>query len=220
MSANSPKIISNQFGIHDKLTETVQKHMATIYRKPLAKFSIPAFIEAEKTWQACGKPLILDSGCGTGESTLRLARLYPSHFVLGIDKSAVRLQKAAGISASNLAFVRTDIFDFWRQAAAAGWRVERHYLLYPNPWPKKRDLKHRYHGHPAFPDLLRLGRYFEIRTNWEIYLQEFTTAVNLISGFLPQIERFEPVEFFSNFEKKFHRSGHVLYKSCFSFHNR
>ncbi|MCQ2097316.1 MAG: methyltransferase domain-containing protein [Fibrobacter sp.] len=41
--------------------------------------------------------VILDSGCGTGESTLHLARKFPGVPVIGIDKSAMRLNKAGNI---------------------------------------------------------------------------------------------------------------------------
>lgn len=37
--------------------------------------------------------LILDSGCGTGRSTLLLARQHPHALVVGVDKSGTRLSK-------------------------------------------------------------------------------------------------------------------------------
>ena len=219
MLANSPEIISNQHGIHEKLFETVQKHVRTRYCKPFAAYSIEAFERADKHRKRAQLPIILDSGCGTGESSYLLAQNFPRHLVVGLDKSASRLQKAARYMTENLIFIRTDIFDFWRQAVEAGWQVDRHYLLYPNPWPKKHDLKRRYHGHPVFPYLLQLGNYFEIRSNWKIYLQEFNAAAPQILEIAPEITEFIPEQFLSNFEKKFHLSRHRLYKSCFSIHN-
>jgi tRNA G46 methylase TrmB len=38
-------------------------------------------------------PIILDSGCGTGRSSIRLGTIYPNHIIIGIDRSIVRLQK-------------------------------------------------------------------------------------------------------------------------------
>ena len=35
--------------------------------------------------------LLLDSGCGTGDSTINIAKLHPDYMVLGIDKSSKRL---------------------------------------------------------------------------------------------------------------------------------
>lgn len=220
MFANSPEVASNQDDIHEKLATTVKKHIAVAYRKPIAAYSIEAFKIACKFCDQMERAIILDSGCGTGESSYALAQNYPHHCIIGLDKSARRLHKAQRFKSENLLFIRTDIFDFWRQAVKANWRIDRHYLLYPNPWPKKHDLKRRYHGHPAFPYLLRLGGDFEIRCNWRIYLQEFNMAVNLVAGFTPEITEFTPATYLTNFEKKFHLSGHRLFKSCFSIHNR
>ncbi len=50
--------------------------------------------DASKSCAPAGLCVILDSGCGTGESTLHLARKFPGVPVIGIDKSAMRLNKA------------------------------------------------------------------------------------------------------------------------------
>ena len=39
------------------------------------------------------KPIVLDSGCGTARSTIRLGKQYPDAIVLGIDRSLLRLTK-------------------------------------------------------------------------------------------------------------------------------
>lgn len=219
MHSNSRNIISNQMHVHEKLLEIVQKHLEKPYRKPLARYSESAFMNAEKIIHGAGKPLILDSGCGTGESTWNLAQMYPDHFVLGIDKSAHRLSKAESLledSDRNFAFVRADLFDFWPMAVGAGWQIDRHYLLYPNPWPKKKHLMRRYHAHPEFSTLLRMGTYFELRSNWLIYLQEFRLAVRHVLNIDAEITPIEPEIYLTNFEKKYHISGQSLYKICFS----
>jgi tRNA (guanine-N7-)-methyltransferase len=54
-----------------------------------------------------------------------------------------------------------------------------HYLLYPNPWPKPGHLARRVHGHPAFPLLPALGGRLELRSNWQIYVEEFGVALHL-----------------------------------------
>ena len=122
--------------------------------------------------------MVLDSGCGTGESTVLLARRYPDCLVVGVDKSAARLDKAPQLPA-NARLLRADLADIWRLMDDAGWKLAQHYLLYPNPWPKPAQLKRRWHGHPVFPDLLVLGGRLVLRSNFEVYVDEFARALEL-----------------------------------------
>jgi hypothetical protein len=57
----------------------------------------------------------------------------------------------------NVGFSHTDLVDYWRLMRKAYVRPARHYLFYPNPWPKIGHLPRRWHGHPVFPALLALG---------------------------------------------------------------
>ncbi len=211
---NSRRIVSNQQGVHPKLRELLEKHRRTHYRKPIAGHTAQAFERLQQAISEHQRPLIFDSGCGTGESTITLAKRYPEHFVIGLDKSALRLRKAEGKigAAGHVLFLRCDLFDLWRLAAQAGIVVDRHYLLYPNPWPRKEQVMRRYHGHPVFFDLLRLGRYFEMRSNWKIYVDEFALAFYLATGVRPEVSIWQAEEPISNFEKKYRNSGHDLYR--------
>ncbi|MEK7727241.1 MAG: SAM-dependent methyltransferase, partial [candidate division KSB1 bacterium] len=144
-----------------------------------------------------------------------IAAQFPEHFVLGIDKSAARIAKHHAYrnpAISNYALVRAEVMDFWRLAAQREWQVARHYLLYPNPWPKPSALKKRFHGHPVFLDLIKLGAYFELRSNWQIYLREFEAAYFHCTGAHGMLESFSPTTPTTPFEKKYLRSGHELFR--------
>ena len=128
--------------------------------------------------------VILDSGCGTGESTVNIALAHPDTPVIGIDKSVTRLTKAdSGAIPPNAFLVRAELLDFWRLAldrvTASCWSIPYHALYYPNPWPKQSEATRRFHLHPIFPTLLQLGDTIELRTNWEIYAREFAEAVQV-----------------------------------------
>jgi tRNA G46 methylase TrmB len=158
------------------------------------------------------RPVILDSGCGVGRSTRYLAERYPEHVVIGIDQSVHRLSKAQLDSLpANMLLIRANLVDFWRLAAGSRWQLNKHYLLYPNPWPKTEHLKRRWHGHPVFPDLLALGGQLELRTNWEIYALEMQQALEY-SGHSVVVNCFEPGNYLTPFEEKYHRSGQRLFK--------
>lgn len=210
-SLSSP-VSSNQTEPYEKLAEVVQRHQQTVFKKPIADFNQQAFAQAQKRLAEHGGPLILDSCCGVGQSTRLLAKQFPKHLVLGIDRSADRLERKLGDLPDNAYLIRADLVDFWRLAAAANWRPDYHFLLYPNPSPKKKDFKLRWHGHPVFKDLVALGGHFECRTNWRIYVEEMQQALKLMgvaADLQPLVVSDEPL---TPFEYKYANSGHELWQ--------
>lgn len=207
----SRQVTTNQQGPHEQLMAVVEKHRKYPFQKPLADFNRQAFAEAEAAWQGQGGRLILDSCCGVGASTRALAQQFPEHFVIGVDRSQDRLQRRLGALPDNAVLIRADLADFWRLALAAGWQPEYHFLLYPNPCPKKKDLKQRWHGHPVFPTLLALGGHLECRSNWRLYLEEMQQALAAfaVSASLEALQVQEPL---TPFERKYQASGQSLYR--------
>ena len=177
--------------------------------------SCRAFEDLHPIVEAAGRPLVLDSGCGTGESTRILARAFPDHLVIGVDKSESRLGCLAAPHCpwreGNAVWVRADLTTFWRLAVHAGLALDRHYLLYPNPWPKPGQLQRRWHAHPVVPDVLRLGGRLEMRTNWSVYADEFAFALSRLRDRVVEPAVFEVEEPLTPFERKYRDSGHVLY---------
>ena len=220
--ANSRVPSSAQETTHEHLATLLERHRHSSFRKPYADYNRLAFAASIERWQrlAPSLPLILDAGCGTGESSLMLATLFPGHYVIGVDQSASRLArritgKAGGLP-DNLDLVRADLVDYWRLLGDAGVRLDRHYLLYPNPWPKIGHLARRWHGHPVFPALLELGGVLECRTNWRIYIEELAFALARVSGREVAWAAFSPESPLTPFERKYQSSGHTLYRLQFS----
>ncbi len=221
MRANSSVPVSAQTGVHEHLPALLERHRRSPFLKPYADYNRAAFaasMERRQRVAPCA-PLILDSCCGVGESSLALARQFPDHYVIGVDQSAVRLRRhLEGREPSpdwppNVDFVRADLVDYWRLMRDAGIRLSRHYLLYPNPWPKIGHLSRRWHGHPVFPAMLELGGVLECRSNWRIYIEEFCLAVELLAQRRMDCEIYAPDQALTAFERKYLDSGHVLYRA-------
>ncbi|PLK47448.1 tRNA (guanosine(46)-N(7))-methyltransferase TrmB [Uliginosibacterium sp. TH139] len=214
MYANSRDIRSAQIAPHEHLAELVRRHCLHEFQKPVAPWNREAFEQAMTAWGG-GRPLLLDAGCGVGWSSLQLARRYPDHFVLGIDQSEDRLARGkpgAGDWPDNLCFVRADLVDFWALLRQSEIRLARHYILYPNPWPKIGHLARRWHGHAIFPTIVELGGVLESRSNWSIYLEELAQALRIVTNreaLLDQIDVEEPLTLF---ERKYRDSGQALYR--------
>ena len=212
---DSRKVSSSQEGIHPRLPALLDRHRSTTWQQPLHRPTVEAFKRLQTCLgPACG-PLVLDSGCGTGASTRRLAERFPECTVIGVDKSAKRLARGGTVAfphvENNAVWLRAELESFWRLAVSASWSLERHYLFYPNPWPKPGQLQRRWHAHPVFPVLLKLGGRIELRCNWKPYADEFAYALNQLAGSKIKpvvLENGDPV---SPFENKYRASGHPLY---------
>ncbi|WP_235015348.1 tRNA (guanosine(46)-N(7))-methyltransferase TrmB [Oceanicoccus sp. KOV_DT_Chl] len=211
---NSRIISSNQQGVHDKLDTIVRRHLKSPFRRPFPDYSLRAFEQAQQVVAQHRGPLILDSFCGVGESTINIAKTHPEALVIGIDKSSHRLDKHRqhfpNNDVQNYYLLQADIDDFWRLAVADGWRLQQHFLLYPNPWPKAAQLKRRVHGSPLFPALIQLGGKIELRSNWPIYVEEFAQALS-IAGFKATAHVYTPARSITPFERKYSESGQKLW---------
>ena len=200
---------SSQRDIHPRLAERVLGHCQHAWRQPLHDHSLLAF-QAVAADVAAADQVILDSGCGTGASTVRLAHQHPDALVIGVDKSVHRLARAPDLP-PNARLVRAELTDFWRLARASGWCLHRHCLFYPNPWPKPAHLGRRWHAHPVFPDLLGLGGRLELRTNFQLYAREFASAVAVVLSLHPEVVSLPVADAVSPFERKYAASGHELF---------
>jgi tRNA (guanine-N7-)-methyltransferase len=195
-------------------TAIVGTHLRTPWRRPVAEHAreararLEAFVGNDPWW--------LDAGCGTGASTARLARRAPPGTqVVGVDKSAARLARGPAEDDAML-LLRTDLADLWRLLAERGPYPERHFVLYPNPWPKAAHVRRRWHAHPVWPALLAVGPHLELRTNWEVYAREWARALEL-AGRAAAPERLAPPEpdaALTPHERKYAASGHGLWRVC------
>jgi len=219
----------NAAGKGDPVPEQVRDDIKSGVTSENAQDSAPEIVAT--VTKTAPRAVILDSGCGTGESTIHIARRFPHIPVIGIDKSCDRLNKAgnpvqtAGETIPQNAFwIRAELLDFWRLALdrvkAGEWHIPYHALYYPNPWPKQSEATRRFHMHPIFPTLLALGGVTELRTNWEIYAREFAEAARIVlseNGESTEIieikcETFTPASPETAFERKYRDAGQKLWK--------
>lgn len=186
--------------------------------------------------QDSGVSVTLDSGCGTGESTRR--RTAPGRWILGVDKSTARMARGAQqgseipvwgrgalptkedmtvATRAGALLARAELCELVLVMYARGCKVEQFDFMYPNPWPKSQHFGRRWYGHPIWPVALAVGQRVELRTNWEIYAQEFAYALGL---WVPQpagqgqCEAWSvaPDDALTAFERKYSLASHPLYR--------
>ena len=207
----SAVLSTDQLGLHPDLTKIVRRHQLHPWRKPCSAHTRDAFEKLLKRLERDDRPLILDSFCGTGMSTALLAAAHPDALVVGIDQSVHRLAKHQTNGAQNYLLLRAEAEPFWLCLVEAGITLHSHWLLYPNPWPKASQFKRRVHGHGAFPVLSKLGGALELRTNWDIFAQEFAQAAAVI-GIKGHTKSFISDSPMSLFERKYADRGHTLWR--------
>ena len=228
LMGDSKAIITNQTGIHEKLDEVVKKHLSHPFKKPYQAHTKQAFAEMDALVQAflTANPhgdVILDACCGVGQSTRILAQKKPQALVIGVDKSAHRINRNVegylegdSQSVQNYHLVRADLNDFYRLVKAANWPVAKHYILYPNPWPKSKHLQRRWHGSAVFPQMTSIGKELILRSNWPLYLQEFQQAAKQVDLFGNLSELAVNEQPLTPFEAKYQASGQTCWQLTLS----
>lgn len=115
-------------------------------------------------------PITLELACGRGEYTIGLARLFSDRNFIGVDIKGERIWKGSSIALQdqlhNVGFLRTQILTIETFFAPA--EVNEIWLTFPDPRPRKRDIKRRLTS-PRFMDmyknLLQKGGYLRLKTD-------------------------------------------------------
>jgi tRNA (guanine-N7-)-methyltransferase len=116
------------------------------------------------------RPITLELACGRGEYTIGLARLFPDRNFIGVDIKGERIWKGSTIALEeqlkNAAFLRTHILmieNFFEPG-----EVHEIWLTFPDPRPRKRDVKRRLTG-PRYLEiykrLLQPGGFVRLKTD-------------------------------------------------------
>jgi len=89
-------------------------------------------------------PLEVDLGCGDGSFLCALARARPEHDFLGIERLLGRVHSSAhkARDLANVRVLRLETFYTIRYLLPEN-SVSAFYLLFPDPWPKRRHQRRR-----------------------------------------------------------------------------
>lgn len=145
------------------------------------------------------RPVEIDLGCGKGRFLLARARRHPDTNFLGIDRMLRRIRKvdnkAGRAGRANIRLLRIEGYYAVTYLIPAG-RVAAYYILFPDPWPKKRHHDHRLFN-PAFIEALHRtlvpGGRLHVATDHLPYFEEMCATL-LASGRFDRAEAFVPEE--------------------------
>ncbi|MCA8878512.1 MAG: tRNA (guanosine(46)-N7)-methyltransferase TrmB [Rhodobacteraceae bacterium] len=135
-------------------------------RRPL---DLPALFGARPVW--------LEIGFGGGEHLVHQAQLHPEVGLIGcepyINGVAMLLGKIRSAGVANLRIHPGDVRDLFDVLPPAA--IDRAFLLYPDPWPKKRHHRRRFVTPEHLGPLARVlapGAVFRIATDIPDYVRQ------------------------------------------------
>ena len=164
-------------------------------------------------------PLQVDLGCGDGSFLCELAQLHPDKDFLGIDRLVGRVAKACRKAAAleNVRILNVE------SSYAVGYllpekSVETFYLLFPDPWPKRRHQRRRI----VTPDFLESihraladGGFLLIATDQLDYFEQIQRVGENHSGFAIVDVNASPTRTDlpqTKFERRFSALGAPIYR--------
>ena len=160
-------------------------------------------------------PLHVDLGCGDGSFLCELAQRYPDQNFLGIERLVGRVAKACRKASAmeNVRLLNVESSYAIRYLLPER-SVETFYLLFPDPWPKRRHHRRRIVKtdflnsiHRALAD----DSVFRIATDQSDYFQQIRALTENHSGFA--IVDAEDVELpLTKFERRFRGLGAPIHR--------
>lgn len=101
-------------------------------------------------------PIVFELGCGRGEYTIGLARRFPEANFVGVDVKGSRIWKGSTLAEEehldNAAFLRIRILEI--EKSVADNELSEIWITFPDPRPKKRDIKRRLTS-PRYMDIYK-----------------------------------------------------------------
>lgn len=127
-------------------------------------------------------PKVLEIGAGMGDNTIAMAKRHRENDYLAIEVHrpgvGKLIRQAAGLNLSNIRVINHDVVDVISHQIMDRV-IEKVFILFPDPWPKKRHHKRRLIRagflSSLVPKLVDHGRIY-IATDWQEMAEHILTA--------------------------------------------
>lgn len=138
-----------------------------------------------------GAVIVLEIGCGHGHFLARYSAEHPGKICLGVDVINERIErarrKATRAKLPHCHFIRAEARELI-ECLPPGVTFEEIWVLFPDPWPKKRHHKHRL-LQPEFFDFIahRAGQGARL-----YFRTDFAGYFEVVAAFLPGLKTWQP----------------------------
>lgn len=155
-------------------------------------------------------------GCGKGQFTAAVAHASPDALLVAVEKvpnaMVTAMERAVAESIPNVRFIDADAASL-REIFAPG-EVSVFYINFPDPWPRKKEAKHRLTA-PAFLamywDALPVGGRIEYKTDqawlFDWSLEQFAFMGYEVRDVTRDLHANGQTGFMTNYETRFHGQG-------------
>jgi tRNA (guanine-N7-)-methyltransferase len=160
-------------------------------------------------------PLHVDLGCGDGAFLCTMAQQFPERNFLGIERLTKRVEKVRrkAEKIENVRVLRADTLFALRYLLRAG-SVETFYLLFPDPWPKRRHQFRRVFTRDfldAVAAALETHGVLRVATDQLEYFHQIERMGRAHSCF-EVVDSHDVVLPLTKFERKFREQGTPVYR--------
>ena len=160
--------------------------------------------------------LWVEVGCGKGKFTAETAQANPDVLLIAVERCreamVVAMEKAKTMGLTNVFYIDMDVANI--EEIFAGEEIDRLFINFPDPWPRKKNAKRRL-THRGFLDkycrVIREGGEIHFKTDnaplFEFSLEEFAACGLQINALTRNLHENGIVGIMTGYEEKFHALG-------------
>ena len=173
-------------------------------------------------------PLVLEIGCGMGETTAAIAQMHPEVNFLGCEVFMAGVGALSKLldekELTNVRIVNHDAVELVRDMIAEN-SLDGVHIYFPDPWRKARHHKRRLVAQPFIHLLasrIKPGGYIHCATDWENYSEQMMEVLqgeelleNIHEGFSPVMANPITERPMTKFHARGERLGHGVWDLVF-----
>ena len=184
-----------------------------------AAYRITRPAEMKGTWRSLKddcSALWVEVGCGKGKFTAETAAANPDVLLIAVERCreamVVAMEKAQNMGLKNVFFIDMDVANI--EEIFAGFEIDRLFINFPDPWPRKKNAKRRL-THRGFLDkycrVVKTGGEIHYKTDnaplFEFSVEEFALCGLEVKNLTRNLHENGIVGIMTGYEEKFHALG-------------
>ena len=160
--------------------------------------------------------LWVEVGCGKGKFTAETAAANPDVLLIAVERCreamVVAMEKAMSMGLKNVFFIDMDVANI--EEIFAGQEIDRLFINFPDPWPRKKNAKRRL-THRGFLDkycrVVRENGEFHFKTDnaplFAFSVEEFAACGLTVKNLTNNLHENGIVGIMTGYEEKFYALG-------------